>query len=131
MRISDWSSDVCSSDLVAGGPWEQDDDDTGGRARLLVRRSDAGPVVREGRRVRRCPAQSLRRAARRGGGGRARRLGDDRRRPPCAGPGARPDVAPPVQGDRTSVGYGQACVSRCTYWRVTHEYKTKKNKTRK
>src|SRR3546814_14877756 len=39
MRISDWSSDVCSSDLVQPGPEPLSDDDAGFR-----RETDAGAV---------------------------------------------------------------------------------------
>src|SRR3546814_7452634 len=42
MRISDWSSDVCSSDLALRPRWAQD----GGRAAMLKRFDDSSAMAR-------------------------------------------------------------------------------------
>src|SRR3546814_5921171 len=48
MRISDWSSDVCSSDLVAAGGGGVDGDDLlGGEARQVVRAAGLGAGARQ------------------------------------------------------------------------------------
>src|SRR3546814_13390883 len=103
MRISDWSSDVCSSDLTAGG--------RGGRP---AARSDGG-TGRTGCKLHACGAAGQRSARnkRRSGGGACSELraaGDD----PIGDPGA--ENSEPEQVQRTEqIGKGTMRESVCTY----------------
>src|SRR3546814_14845859 len=112
MRISDWSSDVCSSDLAGSASFHHPD-----RVRLEAWSAAPGQMRRrDGRAIRRPAPGDRRRSDRHPGGNSARAT------LPVSGPGNRA-LAAYLRSDERRVG--TECVSTCRYRWWTYHLQTK------